>query len=176
MEHNQQEQVRNEVYRPNKSLFYTWLVIGGILCFMLIGVPIVIAALLWYKFSYITLGENGVDLRKGWLNVVHKQVPYDKITTVEIQLGLLDRLFHTGQLRIFTGNDIQGIVFYGIDRPAEIKAKIESRAQERRGMQGAATTAPRHSSADELAKFAELKEKGIITEEEFEAKKKQLLS
>lgn len=31
------------------------------------------------------------------------------------------------------------------------------------------------SSADELAKFADLKEKGIITNEEFEAKKKQIL-
>tara|TARA_Y100000996_G_scaffold412451_1_gene398609 strand:+ start:131 stop:640 length:510 start_codon:yes stop_codon:yes gene_type:complete len=31
------------------------------------------------------------------------------------------------------------------------------------------------SSADELAKFADLKEKGIISEEEFEAKKKELL-
>ena len=31
------------------------------------------------------------------------------------------------------------------------------------------------SSADELAKFADLKDKGIISEEEFEAKKKELL-
>lgn len=33
-----------------------------------------------------------------------------------------------------------------------------------------------YSSADELLKLAELKEKGIITQEEFEEKKKQILS
>lgn len=35
---------------------------------------------------------------------------------------------------------------------------------------------PEASQADELMKFAELKEKGLITDEEFEAKKKQILS
>ncbi|MBW7838478.1 MAG: SHOCT domain-containing protein [Chitinophagaceae bacterium] len=34
---------------------------------------------------------------------------------------------------------------------------------------------PEASQADELMKFAELKEKGLITDEEFEAKKKQIL-
>ena len=34
---------------------------------------------------------------------------------------------------------------------------------------------PRISKADELKKYAELRDKGIITEEEFQAKKKKLL-
>ena len=40
----------------------------------------------------------------------------------------------------------------------------------------AATVQPPHSSADEISKLADLKSKGIITEAEFEAKKKKLLT
>ena len=51
----------------------------------------------------------------------------------------------------------------------EAKEKIEARISQSSGSQQS------HSGADELEKLAELKEKGIITEEEFAAKKKQLL-
>lgn len=51
----------------------------------------------------------------------------------------------------------------------EAKAKIESRIlQSSSGQQS-------HSDADELEKLAALKDKGIITEEEFALKKRQLL-
>jgi len=40
----------------------------------------------------------------------------------------------------------------------------------------AGTAQPPHSSADEISKLADLKSKGIITEAEFEAKKKKLLT
>jgi len=40
----------------------------------------------------------------------------------------------------------------------------------------AATVQPPHSTADEISKLADLKSKGIITEAEFEAKKKKLLT
>ena len=40
----------------------------------------------------------------------------------------------------------------------------------------AGTAQPPHSSADEISKLADLKSKGIITEAEFEARKKRLLT
>ena len=40
----------------------------------------------------------------------------------------------------------------------------------------AGTAQSPHSSADEISKLADLKSKGIITEAEFEAKKKKLLT
>ncbi|HWD53434.1 MAG TPA: SHOCT domain-containing protein [Acidimicrobiales bacterium] len=39
-----------------------------------------------------------------------------------------------------------------------------------------AAGAPAHSSADELAKLADLKSKGVITDQEFEAQKAKILS
>lgn len=51
----------------------------------------------------------------------------------------------------------------------EAKQNIEAKISQSSGSQQS------HSGADELEKLAALKEKGIITEDEFAAKKKQLL-
>ncbi len=52
---------------------------------------------------------------------------------------------------------------------AEAKELIEERARQARGGN------PAKSDAENLEKFAELRDKGVITEEEFQVKKKQLL-
>lgn len=165
----------DRVYRPNKYLFYLYLVIGIMLLIVFIGIPIIVSAILWYKFSYVTVGTQGVEMRKGWLNVTHKQVPYAKINTVEVYVSLIDRIFKTGQIKIFTGNDIQGIVFYGIDNPKEMKQLIESRSEQSQPTTVQPAQFHDASAADELAKYAALRDKGIISQEEFDTKKRQLL-
>lgn len=114
-------------------------------------------------------------MHKGWLNVTDKQVPYEKVNTVESQQTIFDRLFGCGSLQIFTGNDIQGILFAGIDQPMKLKRIIEQRI-------GTASRTPQNgangetlSAADEIAKYADLKERGVISQVEFDAKKRQLL-
>ena len=49
----------------------------------------------------------------------------------------------------------------------EAKSRIEARMNE--------GNSPKHNSLDDLEKLAELKSKGIITQEEFDLKKKSLL-
>ncbi|MCA9327568.1 PH domain-containing protein, partial [Candidatus Saccharibacteria bacterium] len=139
------------------------------------GFFLFISAILWYKFSYITLGKQGIHLHKGWLNVTDKQIPYGKVNTVETHQSLLDRWVGCGTLKIFTGNDIQGITFNSIDEPNKIKQIIEERVNNSTKMSSSETQSAQNSSADELAKYAELKDKGIISQDEFEAKKRQLL-
>ena len=52
-----------------------------------------------------------------------------------------------------------------------IKDEIYKRIEEKKNQDNKGSI----SQADELKKFADLKEQGIITEEEFNAKKKQIL-
>ena len=162
-------------FRPNKKVFVLYILSSVFFMLFLIGFPILIAVILWYKFSYITLGKQGIHLHKGWLNVTDKQVPYEKVNTVESQQSWIDRMFDSGQIKIYTGNDIQGIAFQGIDQPRKIKQIIEQRVNRASKNAQFMQHSEQHSSADELAKYANLKEKGIITQEEFEIKKSQLL-
>lgn len=56
-----------------------------------------------------------------------------------------------------------------------VLTKAEWDAEKARREQTASTSAPAVSAADELRKFKELLDLGVITQEEFDAKKKQLL-
>jgi hypothetical protein len=93
------------------------------------------------------------------------------VNNVEVNISLSGRLFGYGKITILTGNDREGIEFNGINRPKELRRLIEARVAKNRQVQK--TAAP--SIADELEKLAKLKERGIITKAEFEAKKKQIL-
>ena len=65
----------------------------------------------------------------------------------------------------FVGND------EGRKQPKLIKDEIYKRIEEKKNQDNEGSI----SQADELKKFADLKEQGIITEEEFNSKKKQIL-
>lgn len=158
--------------------FYGAVLVSLMFCFLLIGIPILIGVIVWYKFSSVTVGDNSVVFKKGWLNTTQKQIPYDKINAVDVSIDLFGKYMGYGTVRILTGNDIEGIRFQGIDRPNELKQQIEAHLSQSRPGQKAASSyanAPQHSVADELTKLSELKKQGIITQDEFDKKKAQLL-
>ncbi len=76
--------------------------------------------------------------------------------------------------------DGQEVIFFVDNKaPMELKAKLAKVISQvkQAGVAGQtqATTQPQGSVADELTKLASLKEQGILTQTEFDAKKKQLL-
>lgn len=81
---------------------------------------------------------------------------------------------------IFKGISIStasgAIKFYMMENRDEIHKEISKLLVDRQNKPAATVTQEvSKSSADELEKFKDLLDKGVITEEEFEAKKKQLL-
>jgi len=125
----ERRQTMNEqkVFRMNKKLFYVGVVAGLILVIFIIGIPILIANILRYKFMSITVTENGLLYKKGWLSTSQKQIPFSKINTVDLKMGLIGKAWDYGDVKVFTGNDVEGIVFKGIDRPRVLKQLIEAR-------------------------------------------------
>ena len=70
------------------------------------------------------------------------------------------------------------IKFAGIKERDEVYKAITEQTMERQNKAVSTTTIKQEiqqSNADELGKFKDLLDKGIITQEEFDAKKKQLL-
>ena len=121
-----------------------------------------------------------------WGSLIHglrgdKEVFLDQISGVQLKKA---GVMNTGFIQIlFLGSqDNKGTVFEaGLDEnsvtfrrrqePAflAMKEAIEKRIEELR------RPAPAGGSLDDLEKLAELRDRGIVTEEEFEAKKRQLL-
>ncbi len=132
----------------------------------------------------LTLTPTGVILKKGMMGGGFlkgaKTIPYSSITAVDFKKAGMT----AGYLRliIMGSQDNKGTVFKTANDENTITFQIGSNSkfeeakhliEERMGQ----PTQPQQSSnsLNDLEKLAELKEKGIISQEEFDAKKKQLL-
>lgn len=90
-----------------------------------------------------------------------------QITDVSTSTGML--------LGTVTIHFVGGIINIGMSKPTAqaVSDKLHALLAELQG--GGEKTAPASSAADEIKKFKELLDMGAITQEEFDAKKKQLL-
>ncbi len=127
-------------------------------------------------FGFLTQGFSGT-----------KEILLENITSVDFREPTI---FAAGFLRVlFPGaehasggaeglaRDENTVLFRGghSEQFRKMKALIDEKVKAIRVSRSQSAVAQQASSADELMKFASLMEKGIITREEFEAKKKQLL-
>ena len=107
-----------------------------------------------------------------------KTIPYSSIVAVQfrragIQFGYIQFSIRGGGEAkgglMEASKDENSITFLRRSNESfeEAKSRIEARMNE--------GNSPKHNSLDDLEKLAELKSKGIITQEEFDLKKKSLL-
>ncbi len=150
----------------NLGIFVAAVVIASIILVML---------LVRFIFTSVTVADNGVDYKTGWLNTTLTQISYDKINTVDAFVSLWGGLLGYGTVKVFSGNDVEGIWFKGMEKPHELCKMIEDRVAEA-DKAGKAGSGPAIDPADEIAKLDKLRDDGTITEQEFEDKKKQLLN
>lgn len=92
-------------------------------------------------------------------------LPYDKISSV-------GTCFPMG---VFTATSSGVIKFWLLTNQKEVYSSISNLLKERQILNNTTNVKMEQSSADELKKFKDLLDSGIITQEEFDAKKKQLL-
>jgi hypothetical protein len=110
-----------------------------------------------------------IFLDKGMLyGLKHKEIPLDKINSIESQTGML-----LGSIGIWDGAskmDIKNVAKQTV-KPFVDKANqaIEAFKAEKES----STVSP--DVASEIRKFAALRDEGILSDEEFQAKKRQLL-
>ena len=93
-------------------------------------------------------------------------LPLDSINSVEY-------IEKSGIVNISTSS--QKIHFESLLNAEEISNVINELIRNRQANRGSTTVINNSSNADELAKFKKLLDDGIITQEEYDAKKKQLL-
>ncbi len=140
----------------------------------------------------LILTDTGVILRRGVKGVVlgggflrgDKTIPYRSIVAVQLKRAGLTAGYI--QLTLAGGSEAKGgllesvtdensIHFHAMggknDRFEEAKRLIEQKINEA----FAPSVVPQTSGIHELEKLAELRDRGIVTQQEFEAKKKQIL-
>ncbi len=137
---------------------------------------------LWAVTNLRVIDEYGVFSNNS------KESPLDKINNVSYGQSFLGKVFGYGNVQIQTAAEIGSTTYFAVENPKELKDTI-TRMQEEyklRQIQNQATELAsaiivakqinKTDVASELEKLYELKQKGILTEEEYNTRKTKILN
>jgi membrane protein YdbS with pleckstrin-like domain len=160
-----------------------WLVIGlGIL------------AMLWWTVrdsvhwatSHFVVTSDRVIHRQGLIAKNSMEIPLEAINDVRFHQGVFERMIGAGDLIIQSASESGREVFGDIRHPEDVQKTIyhQGEQNQKRMYQGMGSGAAVASSSNpagtpsmaaELQRLAELRDKGVLTESEFQNQKKKIL-
>lgn len=108
--------------------------------------------------------------RKGLLGTVHEQIPLAKITSVEERTLLGHRV-----LRLHTSHDALEFKTFDAAGYGRVSAAIRAVREQDGDVEGVAAAEAVADPLEQLRKLGDLRAAGVVTEEEFAAKKAELL-
>ena len=140
----------------------------------------------WNNEQYVVTDQRVIQLR----GIFNKEVidsSLDKINDVELRQSWLGRLFDFGTIEILTASDVGINEMRRIGRPLDFKrAMLEAKHNYAHGygyldpQAVAAYTQPQPAGPGDLQqtlqKLADLRDQGLLSQAEFDAKKRELLS
>ncbi|MBN1137826.1 MAG: PH domain-containing protein [Anaerolineae bacterium] len=146
----------------------------------------------WVNERYIITDRRVMEIR-GIFNKLVRDSALEKVNDVELKQSVVGRLFRYGTVQIITGSDVGVNLFHRISNPVRFKRAMLNAKEllHARSVdislpspslpaQQAATPAPgapgsAGNIADRLIELTELRQKNVISEAEFQAKRKELL-
>jgi hypothetical protein len=148
--------------------------------FVLVLVPLagmVRDFLVWYNRQYIVTNRRVIQTA----GVFSKDVvdsSLEKVNDVKMSQSFWGRLFDYGDIEILTASEVGANVFRSIGEPIKFKTAMLN-AKERMGFEGELGVPAIHTANDIpslIARLDDLRQKGIISEQDFQQKKAELLA
>ena len=137
----------------------------------------VIPFLRWL-YTLFVLTTDRLITRSGIIAKRSKEIPLERINDVAFTQSVLERLLGAGSLLIESAGERGQERITDVRHPEQVQLEIYKEAEENnnRMMRGGAPAAqPTPSVPEQIEALARLREQGVLTEEEFDAKKKDLL-
>lgn len=137
---------------------------------------------IWVVTNLRVIDEHGV------LSNNSKESPLDKINNVTYKQSFWGKIFGFGNIQIQTAAEIGSTTYFAVEKPKELKDTITQMQEEYKENQikkqatelaNAMTVNQQNKTVDvaaELEKLYELKQKGILTEEEYNTRKAKVLN
>ncbi|MDA8103447.1 MAG: PH domain-containing protein [Nitrospiraceae bacterium] len=164
---------------------YTWLPI----MIKIAGLVALIACALYYVAKYlryrsleVVVTSTRVVYLSGVISTSRREIPLDRIAEIGVRASLVERLLGMGSLRISSSGEDPDLVIPAISDPAEITAALNAAIEARhdRGRQSTKSFAAARGSVpesplDKIAALGDLYKRGLLSKEEFEVAKAELL-
>jgi len=146
--------------------------------FLLILVPLGIMIwdiLNWNNRQYIVTNRRVIQI-SGIFNKDVVDSSLEKVNDVKMNQSFFGRLFDYGDVEILTASEMGVNLFKRIGDPVKFKTAMLN-AKEKLGYEGTGSHTQRAETIPEqIAELDELRKQGILTDEEFKTKKKELLA
>jgi uncharacterized membrane protein YdbT with pleckstrin-like domain len=171
------------------ALILKWVPLGSfgwVVVIVYIGLAVwlvVQPVLTWWTSLYVLTTER-LMTRKGLVSKSGIEIPLENITNVNFSQTMVERIIGAGDLLVESAGTSGQSRFKDIPHPDIFQAELY-RTREARTLylsgrhtsttQGAEPTRGGAANAEAIQKLAELRDQGHISNEEYEAKRKQLL-
>lgn len=140
----------------------------------------VVRYLKWVTTNFVLTGDRLI-YRSGVVAKRGIEIPLERVNTVFFNQSVFERMLGAGDLAIESGGETGKQTFSDIRRPSLVQNEIyrqmeanENRKFDRIGT-GGRSAGPDASIPDQLEKLDHLRQRGVISDQEFAAKKAELL-
>jgi uncharacterized membrane protein YdbT with pleckstrin-like domain len=150
---------------------------------------LVIGCLLWFGVRYsrwittnFVVTTDRLIYRHGVLAKHGIEIPLDRVNTVFFRQSIFERLVGSGDLVIESASETGRQAFSNVRNPSAVQNEVyrqieanENRKFDRVGESVASSDEREPSIPAQIRELDELRKQGVVSEEEFAAKKRQLL-
>jgi uncharacterized membrane protein YdbT with pleckstrin-like domain len=148
--------------------------IAGVALGLVMGAVILVKLLILRSNEHVLTNRRMIQ-QTGVFNKRSMDAPLDKVNNVEHWQTLWGRILGYGDVEIDTASEHGATRFRDIRRPLEFKSAIVGAAEAYRSHRFAPPPASGPSGAERLRQLKALFDDGLISAEEFEAKRRKLM-
>lgn len=128
----------------------------------------------WSTTNFVVTTDRLV-FRSGVLAKSGREIPLDRVNDITYRQTLFQRLLRAGDLMIESAGERGQETFASVPRPESVQNEIYRQMELARRSVGAGAAVREASIPEQIEKLADLRQRGIISQAEFDAKKAQLL-
>jgi membrane protein YdbS with pleckstrin-like domain len=141
--------------------------------------------------THLVLTTDRLIFRTGLVAKYAREIPLERIDDVTYSQSLLGRVIGVGDLQVKSGGEHGEAVFEQVRNPKAVQLEIYHRMEESESQPFVPSTPPhpytgprpvpssppgsQHGALDDLERLAALRDRGLISDEEFDRKKRDLL-
>lgn len=141
---------------------------------IIVSMSWLVVALVKWRTTYFVVTSHRLIYRQGVVARNGVEIPLERVNNVNFHQTIFERLLQVGDLLIESGGQEGQQTFSDISHPEEVQNIIHSTIQreKRQKFDGAPSLA---SIASELERLEALRDRGVLTDEEFEEQKRRLI-
>jgi membrane protein YdbS with pleckstrin-like domain len=167
---------------PDEGAGRSAVIWGSLAIGLVLLIWISLRQLIAWATSNFAVTSDRIIHREGFIAKHTMEIPLEAINDVRFHQSILERIVGAGDLTIQSASEFGRNVFANIRNPESVQKTIYQQSEGNRARMhgggrapGPATSPEAPTVTTELERLAELRDKGVLTESEFQNQKKKIL-